>query len=67
MVGCEPPRVWWRHWSHGGVDQCQRAGEVPQLRDRAVRMVFETRERTSGPLTRVAQRLGVNPETLRNG
>ncbi len=40
-----------------------------ELRDRAVRMVFETRERTGekrGPLTRVAQQLGVNPETLRN-
>ena len=32
-------------------------------------MVVETRERTGekrGPLTRVAQQLGINPETLRN-
>jgi transposase len=40
-----------------------------KLRDRAARMVFETRERTaerSRPLTGVAQQLGINPETLRN-
>ena len=33
-----------------------------ELRDRAVRMVFETRERTGekrGPLVRVAQQLGI--------
>ena len=54
----------------------RESGPVPapkkypdELRDRAVRMVFETRERTGekrGPLTRVAQQLGINPETLRN-
>ena len=40
-----------------------------ELRERAVRMVFETRERTGqrkGALARVGEQLGVNPETLRN-
>lgn len=40
-----------------------------ELRERAVRMVFEIREETGqrkGALARVAQQLGINPETLRN-
>nr|WP_236833292.1 transposase [Blastococcus sp. KM273128] len=40
-----------------------------ELRERAVRMVFEVREETGqrkGALARVAQQLGINPETLRN-
>jgi transposase len=40
-----------------------------ELRERAVRMVFEVRERTgqkTGAVARVADRLGVNRETLRN-
>ena len=40
-----------------------------ELRERAVRMVFETREQTGqrkGALARVGEQLGVNPETLRN-
>ena len=40
-----------------------------ELRERAVRMVFETREQTGqrkGALARVGEPLGVNPETLRN-
>ncbi|SFO57988.1 transposase [Geodermatophilus obscurus] len=40
-----------------------------ELRERAVRMVFEVREETGqrkGALVRVAQQLGINPETLRN-
>jgi transposase len=40
-----------------------------ELRDRAVRMVFEVREQTGermGALARVGAQLGVNKETLRN-
>lgn len=40
-----------------------------ELRERAVRMVFEIREETGqrkGALARVALQLGINPETLRN-
>ena len=40
-----------------------------ELRDRAVRMVFEIREESGqqqGAVARVADRLGVNRETLRN-
>ena len=40
-----------------------------ELRERAVRMVFEIREETGqrkGALARVGQQLGINPETLRN-
>jgi transposase len=40
-----------------------------ELRQRAVRMVFEVREQTSGApgaIARVADQLGVNRETLRN-
>lgn len=39
-----------------------------ELRERAVRMVFEIREETGqrkGALARVGQQLGINPETLR--
>ena len=41
----------------------------PELRERAVRMVFDLRERggaRKGPIARVARELGINPETLRN-
>ena len=40
-----------------------------EVRERAVRMVFEIREQTGqqqGAIARVADRLGVNRETLRN-
>ena len=40
-----------------------------ELRDRAVRLVFDMRAETGmrkGPIKRVADQLGVNPETLRN-
>lgn|SRR5512144_346273 len=40
-----------------------------ELRERAVRMVFEVRKEmnsTRGSIKRVAERLGINPETLRN-
>jgi transposase len=40
-----------------------------ELRERAVRMVFEVRAETGNPrgsIARVAERLGVNKETLRN-
>jgi transposase len=40
-----------------------------ELRQRAVRMVFEVRERTGqrpGAIARVADQLGVNRETMRN-
>lgn len=40
-----------------------------ELRDRAVRMVFEVREQTGerlGAIARVGDQLGVNRETLRN-
>ena len=40
-----------------------------EVRERAVRMVFEIREETGqrkGALARVGQQLGINPETLRN-
>ena len=40
-----------------------------ELRERAVRMVFEVRAETENPrgsIARVADRLGVNKETLRN-
>jgi transposase len=40
-----------------------------ELRERAVRMEFEVREETGqrrGALARIAQQLGINPETLRN-
>lgn len=40
-----------------------------ELRERAVRMVFEMRERTGqrkGAIARVGEQLGINPETLRN-
>jgi transposase len=40
-----------------------------ELRERAVRMVFEIREQTGeqrGAIARVGERLGVNNETLRN-
>ena len=40
-----------------------------ELRERAVRMVFEMREQTGqrkGALARVGEQLGINPETLRN-
>jgi transposase len=48
------------------------AGRKPhpaELRDRAVRMVFEVRAETDNPrgsIARVADRLGINKETLRN-
>lgn len=41
----------------------------PELRERAVTMVFELRRQegsTRGSICRVAEQLGVNPETLRN-
>ena len=40
-----------------------------ELRERAVRMVFEVRAETDNPrgsIARVADRLGINKETLRN-
>lgn len=40
----------------------------PEVRDRAVRLVFETRERAgqrAGAIARVADQLGINRETLR--
>ena len=40
-----------------------------ELRERAVKMVFDLREETGevrGSLRRVGERLGINPETLRN-
>jgi transposase len=40
-----------------------------ELRERAVRMVFEVREQSGQPrggVARVAKHLGINPETLRN-
>jgi transposase len=40
-----------------------------ELRDRAVRMVFEVREQTGerlGAIARVGDQLGINRETLRN-
>jgi len=40
-----------------------------ELRERAVKMVFDLREQDGndrGTLRRVGERLGVNPETLRN-
>ncbi len=40
-----------------------------ELRERAVRMVFEVRAETDNPrgsIARVAERLGINKETLRN-
>jgi transposase len=40
-----------------------------ELRDRAVRLVFETREESGerrGAIGKVAAQLGLNPETLRN-
>jgi transposase len=40
-----------------------------ELRERAVRMVFEFREESGqqvGGLKRVGEQLGINPETLRN-
>lgn len=40
-----------------------------ELRERAVKMVFDLREQdgnTRGSIRRVGERLGVNPETLRN-
>ncbi len=40
-----------------------------ELRERAVRMVFEIREQTGqrkAALARVGKQLGINPETLRN-
>jgi transposase len=42
----------------------------PELRERAVRMVFELREQTgqkTGTIARVADRLGVHREALRTG
>lgn len=45
-------------------------GKYPQeLRERAVRMVFEVREQNGGQpgaIARVADQLGINRETLRN-
>lgn len=40
-----------------------------ELRDRAVRLVFDMRAETGqrkGPIKKVANQLGINPETLRN-
>jgi transposase len=40
-----------------------------EVRDRAVRLVFETRQQTgqrAGAIARVADQLGINRETLRN-
>jgi transposase len=40
-----------------------------ELRERAVRLVFEKRReqgRTRGPIAEVGEQLGINPETLRN-
>ena len=40
-----------------------------ELRERAVKMVFEVRAETGNPrgsIARVAERLGLNKETLRN-
>ena len=40
----------------------------PELRERAVRLVVETREREGsalGVVTRIAQQLGIGPESLR--
>ena len=54
----------------------RKGGAVPapkrypdELRERAVRMMFEIREQTGqrkGAMARVAEQLGINPETLRN-
>lgn len=41
----------------------------PELRDRALRMVFEIRQQTGqrvGAIARVADQLGINTEALRN-
>jgi transposase len=41
----------------------------PELKDRAVRMVFETIERTGerqGAVTRIARQLGIGDQSLRN-
>ena len=46
-----------------------RRAHPAELRERAVKMVFELRAETGnmrGSLARVGERLGVNPETLRN-
>ncbi len=54
----------WRGWGHASAE------EYPdELRERAVRMVFEVRERAGhkqGSIARVADQLGVNRETPRN-
>ena len=46
-----------------------RKAHPAELRERAVAMVFELRAEsgsTRGSLARVGERLGINPETLRN-
>ncbi len=52
-----------RMQGHGGT------AEIPdELRERAVKMLFEVREREGrghGELVRVARQLGVHPEALR--
>jgi transposase len=52
---------------HGSTRPFQRR-YPPELRERAVRMVFETaceRGERFGTVTRVAQQLGIGPESLR--
>jgi transposase len=53
-----------------GEDEAMTAKRYPEeIRQRAVRMVFEVRKQTGeqrGAITRVARQLGMNKETLRH-
>jgi transposase len=52
------------------MESCQHRGSTQaELRDRAVRLVFEVREESGekrGAVSKVATQLGLNPGTLRN-
>jgi hypothetical protein len=67
----EPPRLSWRLPSLGkdGAMSTAPRKYPDELRERAVRMVFEVREQSGerrGSIVRVARQLGVGAETLRN-
>ncbi len=65
----ESPRVSWRLSSLEDEVMSTSRKYPQELRERAVRMVFEVRRETGehrGGVARVAAQLGINKETLRN-
>ena len=66
----ESPRVRWRLSFNARMDSMAAPRKYPaELQERATRLAIKARqdpERRRGAVRRVAEQLGVNPETLRN-